>query len=243
MLDRKPKQLSGGQRQRVAIGRAIAREPAIFLFDEPLSNLDAQLRVEMRTQIKRLHLAFHGTSIYVTHDQTEAMTLADRIVALRDGRIEQVGSPDDLYLRPANRFVAGFIGSPIMNFLKAQLAADGTDLFVVPAGGPSLKVPASRVERYGPHVGRPVVFGIRPEDLTNTWTDERREGAGVVPVDLPVDISEPLGAEKLIFGRIGDGEVIARVTALASPAIGSTMRLHAHMNHMHLFDPDSGVTL
>ena len=121
LLDRKPKQLSGGQRQRVAIGRAIAREPALFLFDEPLSNLDAKLRVEMRTQIKRLHMAFGATSLYVTHDQTEAMTLADRIVALRDGHVEQIGSPDDLYWRPVNRFIAGFIGSPTMNFLDARL--------------------------------------------------------------------------------------------------------------------------
>ena len=142
LLDRRPKELSGGQRQRVAIGRAIAREPELFLFDEPLSNLDAKLRVEMRTQIKRLHMAFDATSVYVTHDQTEAMTLADRIVALRDGRIEQVGSPDDLYARPANRFVAGFIGSPTMNFLPARLVAEGDGLFVVPAGGPRLPVAA-----------------------------------------------------------------------------------------------------
>ena len=243
LLERKPKQLSGGQRQRVAIGRAIAREPALFLFDEPLSNLDAQLRVEMRTQIKRLHIAFHGTSIYVTHDQTEAMTLADRIVALRDGRIEQIGTPDDLYLRPANRFVAGFIGSPTMNFLKARLVTEDGDLYVVPAGGPRLRVPDARTKRYAPHVGRDVTFGLRPEDLTNTWTDERREDGGVTPVDLIVDITEPLGSEKLIFGRIGEGEVIGRVTSSTSPATGSTMRVNAHLNHMHLFDPETGAAL
>jgi multiple sugar transport system ATP-binding protein len=243
LLDRKPKELSGGQRQRVAIGRAIAREPALFLFDEPLSNLDAQLRVEMRTQIKRLHMAFRATSVYVTHDQTEAMTLADRIVALRDGRIEQVGSPDDLYSRPANRFVAGFIGSPTMNFLDARLEAEEGGLRVVPAGGPALKVPATRTERYRPHAGRQVVLGIRPEDLTNTWTDERRDDAGVVPLDLVVEITEPLGSDKLIFSRMGKAEIICRVSSVASPAIGSTMRLHAHLNHMHLFDPESGAAL
>ncbi len=243
LLDRKPKQLSGGQRQRVAIGRAIARAPQLFLFDEPLSNLDAQLRVEMRTQIKRLHMAFNATSVYVTHDQTEAMTLADRIVALRDGRIEQIGSPDDLYLRPANRFVAGFIGSPTMNFLDATVSADAEGVTVVPKGGSPLPVPASLAERYRPHAGRAVVFGIRPEDLTNTWTDERHAGTGAVPLDLAVEITEPLGSDKLVFSRIGDAEVICRVTAVASPSVGSTIRLHAHMNHMHLFDPETGVAL
>ena len=155
----------------------------------------------MRTQIKRLHLAFHGTSVYVTHDQTEAMTLADRIVALRDGRIEQVGSPDDLYARPVNRFIAGFIGSPTMNFLDAKLTADDDGLAVVPNGGPALRVPAALVERYREHVGRDVVFGIRPEDLTNTWTEERRDEGAAVPVDVTVEITEPLGSDKLIFGR------------------------------------------
>jgi multiple sugar transport system ATP-binding protein len=243
LLDRKPKELSGGQRQRVAIGRAIAREPELFLFDEPLSNLDAKLRVEMRTQIKRLHMAFRATSVYVTHDQTEAMTLADRIVALRDGRIEQVGTPEDLYSRPANRFVAGFIGSPTMNFLAARLIAEDGGLFVVPAGGPPLAVTPAKVERYASHVGKPVVLGIRPEDLTNTFTDESRDGAAVVPLEMVVEIAEPLGSDTLIFSRIGEAEIVARISAVSTPVAGSTLRLHAHLNHMHLFDPDSGVAL
>ncbi len=243
LLERKPKALSGGQRQRVAIGRAIARNPALFLFDEPLSNLDAKLRVEMRTQIKRLHIAFNATSVYVTHDQTEAMTLADRIVALRDGRIEQVGTPDDLYSRPTNRFVAGFIGSPTMNFLDARLTPDAGGLIVTPNGGPSLPVPPSLVERYGPHAGKAVVLGLRPEDLTNTWTDDNRDGAGVVPLDLPVEIAEPLGSDTLIFSRIGATEIIARVSAVSPPASGSTMRLHAHLENMHVFDPETGKTI
>ncbi|WP_421722956.1 ABC transporter ATP-binding protein [Bauldia sp.] len=243
LLERKPKQLSGGQRQRVAIGRAIAREPELFLFDEPLSNLDAKLRVEMRTQIKRLHMTFRATSVYVTHDQTEAMTLADRIVALRDGRIEQVGTPDDLYATPANRFVAGFIGSPTMNFLDARLETDGNDIVVVPDGGPRLRVPPSRAERYGPHVGKPVVFGLRPEDLTNTWTDESREAEAAVPLDIGVDIAEPLGSDTLIFSRIGNTEIVCRVSAIAAPSVGSTMRLHAHLDHMHLFEPQTGNAL
>lgn len=243
LLERKPKQLSGGQRQRVAIGRAIAREPELFLFDEPLSNLDAKLRVEMRTQIKRLHMTFRATSVYVTHDQTEAMTLADRIVALRDGIIEQVGTPDDLYARPVNRFVAGFIGSPTMNFLNATLTTEGDDLFVIPDGGSPLKVPQARAERYRSLVGKPVVFGLRPEDLTNTWTDENRDGTGAVPLDINVEISEPMGSDTLIFSRIGAAEIVCRVSAVAAPPIGSTMRLHAHLSNMHLFDPQSGVTL
>ncbi len=243
LLERKPKELSGGQRQRVAIGRAIAREPQLFLFDEPLSNLDAKLRVEMRTQIKRLHMAFNATSVYVTHDQTEAMTLADRIVALRDGHIEQVGSPDDLYARPVNRFIAGFIGSPTMNFLDARLDRAGDGLAIVLNGGPSLRVPASKTARYAAHAGKPVVFGLRPEDLTNTWTDERREGEDVVAIDLPVEITEPLGSDKLIFSRIGGTEIIGRISAVETPPLGSTMRLNAHLNHMHLFDPASGATL
>jgi multiple sugar transport system ATP-binding protein len=197
----------------------------------------------MRTQIKRLHMAFGATSVYVTHDQTEAMTLADRIVALRDGRIEQLGTPDDLYLHPANRFVAGFIGSPTMNFLNARLDTREDAVTVTPAGGAPLPVPPSLARRYRLHGSRDVVFGMRPEDLTNTWTDERHEGAGAVPVDIPVDITEPLGSDKLVFGRLGHGEVIARITAAASPASGSTVRLHAHMAHMHLFDPNSGEAL
>jgi len=243
LLDRKPKQLSGGQRQRVAIGRAIAREPELFLFDETLSNLDAKLRVEMRTQIKRLHMTFKATSIYVTHDQTEAMTLADRIVALRDGRIEQVGTPDELYAQPANHFVAGFIGSPTMNFLDATLVAEDGGLVVVPAGGPKLRIPASKADRYAAYKDKPVVFGIRPEDLTNTWTDDNRDGAGTMPLDVTVDIAEPLGSDTLIFSRIGHTEIICRISAVSAPAVGSTMRLHVHLNNMHLFDPQSGVAL
>ena len=141
------------------------------MFDEPLSNLDAKLRVEMRTQIKRLHMAFRATSIYVTHDQTEAMTLADRIVVLRDGRIDQIGVPDELYAQPVNRFVASFIGSPTMNFLEATVVAENGELAVVPNGGRRLPVPTSLVDRFAPHAGRSVVFGIRPENVTNIWTD------------------------------------------------------------------------
>ena len=241
LLDRKPKELSGGQRQRVAIGRAIAREPALFLFDEPLSNLDAKLRVDMRTQIKRLHMAFKTTSVYVTHDQVEAMTLADRIVVLRDGVIEQIGTPAQLYGSPQSQFVAGFIGSPTMNFLKARLVGDGAELSVVPNGGVALKVPPRLMAACGAQVGKDVIFGIRPEHLTNALTEEDR--GAQVPITLKVEIAEPLGADTLIFSRIGDQEVICRTTPEATTAPGVSMALKVNMNHMHLFDPDSGRAL
>jgi multiple sugar transport system ATP-binding protein len=241
LLERKPKALSGGQRQRVAIGRAIAREPRLFLFDEPLSNLDAKLRVDMRTQIKRLHLTFKTTSVYVTHDQVEAMTLADRIVILRSGVIEQIGTPSDLYGSPRNMFVAGFIGSPAMNFLKARLEANGSGLAVVPDGGTSLKLPTRLAERYGKHAGANVMLGLRPEHLTNAWTDHDRDA--LAPLPLKVEIAEPLGADTLIFSRIGEREIVCRVTPEASSTTGSKITLQANMNHMHLFDPESGVAL
>jgi multiple sugar transport system ATP-binding protein len=242
LLDRKPKALSGGQRQRVAIGRAIAREPELFLFDEPLSNLDAKLRVDMRTQIKRLHMTFRTTSIYVTHDQVEAMTLADRIVILRSGVIEQIGTPSDLYRSPRNMFVAGFIGSPAMNFLKARLeGASGDGLSVVPDGGMGLKLPRHLAERYGKHAGANVVLGLRPEHLTNAWTEHDREA--LAPLPLKVEIAEPLGADTLIFSRIGDREIVCRVTPEATALTGAKITLQANMNHMHLFDPESGMAL
>jgi multiple sugar transport system ATP-binding protein len=239
LLDRKPKELSGGQRQRVAIGRAIAREPRLFLFDEPLSNLDAQLRVEMRTQIKRLHMNFRATSVYVTHDQTEAMTLADRIVALRNGIIEQVGTPEQLYARPANRFVAGFIGSPKMNFLAGTLLLENGELFAVPTGAPGVRLPIPN--RDNAHTGQEIVIGIRPEHLTDTWTEHGRDG--LVPIDLKVELSEPLGADTLVVSRIGEAEIVCRVSAASRPKAGSPLRIMADAKHIHLFDPESGVAL
>jgi multiple sugar transport system ATP-binding protein len=237
LLDRKPKELSGGQRQRVAIGRAIAREPRLFLFDEPLSNLDAQLRVEMRTQIKRLHLNFRATSVYVTHDQTEAMTLADRIVALRSGVIEQVGTPEELYTSPANRFVASFIGSPKMNFLAGKILAENGDLFAIPVGAPEVRLPISKLANV--QSGQVVVIGIRPEHLTDTWTEHGRDGR--VPIDIRVELTEPLGADTLVVTRIGEAEVVCRVSAGTKPIAGSPLRIMANATHVHLFDPESGA--
>jgi multiple sugar transport system ATP-binding protein len=243
LLDRKPKQLSGGQRQRVAIGRAIAREPALFLFDEPLSNLDAKLRVEMRTQIKRLHIAFNATSIYVTHDQTEAMTLADRIIVLRSGIIEQVGSPNELYSEPANSFVAGFIGSPTMNFVDATLAQEGDTVWVVFDGGTRLPLPDATRSQLKSHIDRKVLFGVRPEHLTNVFTAEKRDGAGLVPLDIPVEIVEPLGADTLVFSRLGKTEIVSRVATTADLRPGEQIPVHVDMNAVHLFDPETGDRL
>jgi len=241
LLDRKPKELSGGQRQRVAIGRAIAREPELFLFDEPLSNLDAKLRVDMRTQIKRLHMAFRTTSVYVTHDQVEAMTLADRIVVLRGGVIEQIGTPAELYAAPRNRFVAGFIGSPTMNFLGARLSGDNGGLSLDVDGGARLAVPQRLAGAFASHAGKEVVFGIRPEHLTNAITEHDRDAQ--VPISIKVEITEPLGADTLVFSRIGSQEVVCRTTPEAAAVAGATMALRANLNHMHLFDPATGQAL
>ncbi len=181
LLARKPKALSGGQRQRVAMGRAIVRNPKVFLFDEPLSNLDAKLRVQMRTEIKKVHQTVRTTTVYVTHDQVEAMTLADRVVVMNGGHIEQVGPPQELYHHPATRFVAGFIGSPAMNMLPGQLVAEGNRLAIRLADGNVLPIPASRQDRYGPYAGKEMLFGLRPEHLT----DQRDYGRPTPPRSRP----------------------------------------------------------
>ncbi len=186
-------------------------------------------------------MTFKTTSIYVTHDQVEAMTLADRIVILRSGVIEQIGRPSEVYKSPRNMFVAGFIGSPAMNFLEASLEANGAGLSVVPNGGTPLKVPPHLAERYGRHVGANVVLGLRPEHLTNAWTQEDREALAPLPVNI--EIAEPLGADTLIFSKIGEREIVCRVTPEAGSTSGSDIVLHANMNHMHLFEPESGISL
>src|SRR5689334_7970003 len=188
LLDRRPKALSGGQRQRVAMGRAIVRNPKVFLFDEPLSNLDAKLRVQMRTEIKRVHQKVKTTTVYVTHDQVEAMTLADRVVVMNGGSIEQIASPQDLYHHPRTRFVAGFIGSPAMNFLPCRLEQNGTGLMVRLSEQLALPAPADRTDRYRPHMGRPLTFGLRPEHIT-----EPRGGAVDARCEFSVtlDVIEP----------------------------------------------------
>jgi multiple sugar transport system ATP-binding protein len=235
LLERQPKQLSGGQRQRVAMGRAIVRNPKVFLFDEPLSNLDAKLRVQMRTEIKKVHQKVTTTTMYVTHDQVEAMTLADRVVVMNGGRIEQIGTPYDVYHKPATRFVAGFIGSPAMNFLPCQLVQNGSGLTVRVSDKLAFPVPESRTARYRQHVGRELVFGIRPEDIVETRSGEREPGR--VPFEVLLDVVEPMGMETMVYFIVDGVEVCGRVNPEAAKNAGEVMPLVADMNHMHLIDP------
>jgi multiple sugar transport system ATP-binding protein len=229
-LDRKPKALSGGQRQRVAMGRALARSAQLFLFDEPLSNLDAKLRMEVRTQIKLLHQKLGMTSIFVTHDQTEAMTLADRIVCLDGGRIAQVGTPDELYNRPENLFVAGFIGSPPINLMAAT--AEGRTLRL--ADGQTLTLPDDAPTFASP---RSVTLGLLPEDLS----DASRLGTSAAAQGLTMDylLSETLGSDTYLIGDIAGSRVTARCAPGTRPAPGSKVDLYADATRLHLFDPDT----
>ncbi|RVT81788.1 sn-glycerol-3-phosphate ABC transporter ATP-binding protein UgpC [Rhodobacteraceae bacterium CCMM004] len=226
LLSRKPSQLSGGQRQRVAIGRAMVRDPAVFLFDEPLSNLDAQLRTQMRLEIKKLHQRVGTTIVFVTHDQVEAMTMADRIVIMKDGRIQQVGTPSEVYHKPANTFVARFIGAPAMNMLPGEAQAGG----VAVTGGGTVPVDVALP------AGRPILVGVRPEDLT-----PGAEGAALVEGRLTV--REPLGHETLIYVDTGAGELIAKADGRVPPEVGSTVRLTAPPDTLHLFDAETGEAL
>lgn len=235
LLDRKPKELSGGQRQRVALGRAIVREPKAFLMDEPLSNLDAKLRVQTRAELIRLHDRLKTTVIYVTHDQIEAMTMGSRIAVLRDGVLQQVGSPQNVYDHPSNMFVAGFIGSPAMNFFDAKVSGSADDLKVEVLGA-SLSVPPDKRAAYADHVGKDLIFGIRPEDLWNpdfapsaTTQDQRAVGR--------VDVAEPLGSEIYLYLVTGDDTYVARVDPRTRVDPGTDFEIVVDMNRMHLFDP------
>ena len=225
-LERYPRQLSGGQRQRVAMGRAIVRDPQVFLFDEPLSNLDAKLRVQMRTEIKELHQRLTTTSIYVTHDQIEAMTMADKIVVMNAGRTEQIGSPLELYDNPTNLFVAGFIGSPAMNFLKGRLVRGANGAQVKMADGLLLPAPSSAAEE-----GREVILGVRPEHLL-----VRPDG-----VHADVVVVEPTGADTQIFCKVGGADVVAVVRERHEFKPGEAIRLYPELTF--LFDPSSGARL
>jgi multiple sugar transport system ATP-binding protein len=234
LLGRRPKQLSGGQRQRVAMGRAIVRNPKVFLFDEPLSNLDAKLRVQMRTEIKKVHQKVTTTTVYVTHDQIEAMTLADRVVVMNGGRIEQIGAPNEVYHNPKTRFVAGFIGSPAMNFLPARVVNGGANLNIRLSDELSLPVPESRTERYKPYLDKPVVFGLRPEDLIEGRSELP---PGSAAFDVLLDVVEPMGMETMVYFTVDGVEVCGRVNPMAAGNAGEKMRLVADLTHMHLIDP------
>ena len=242
LLGRRPKQLSGGQRQRVAMGRAIVRNPKVFLFDEPLSNLDAKLRVQMRTEIKKVHQKVTTTTVYVTHDQIEAMTLADRVVVMNGGKIEQIGTPNDVYHHPKTRFVAGFIGSPAMNFIPCRLVdGNGTaGLSVKLSDKLSFPVPEARVARYRPQAGRDLLFGLRPEDVI----EKRGElPPGRAAFEAQLDVVEPMGMETMVYFVVDGTEVCGRVNPAAAGKAGETMPLVADLNHMHLIDPKTDQVL
>ncbi|MDY6874458.1 MAG: sn-glycerol-3-phosphate ABC transporter ATP-binding protein UgpC [Chloroflexota bacterium] len=236
LLDRKPRELSGGQRQRVAVGRAIVREPKVFLFDEPLSNLDAKLRVQTRTQISKLHTRLQTTFIYVTHDQTEAMTMATRIAVLNKGVLQQLDTPQQLYDYPANLFVAGFIGSPAMNFFDGKIVKDGRDMFV-DMGNFKLKVPGDRQDTYEDLVGQDVIFGIRPEDIHNPeYAPPSIIGE---PVDVKVDVTELMGNEIFLYLVKDDLNFVARVDPRTRVEMGDEMRVVFNMDNFHIFNPQA----
>ena len=230
LLDRLPRQLSGGQRQRVAMGRAIVRSPQVFLFDEPLSNLDAKLRVQMRKEIKQLHQRLKVTSVFVTHDQVEAMTLADTVIVMNEGRIEQAGSPLDLYDRPANEFVAGFIGSPAMNMLGGRVVRGEVGARLQLDAGGSLPMP----DGAGVELGQRIAYGIRPEHLAPV-------AAGTA--EARIDVVEPTGFETFIYAELGEVEICVRTTDRLAFGPGDRIALSPDLDHVHLFDRDSGRRL
>jgi multiple sugar transport system ATP-binding protein len=238
LLARRPRQLSGGQRQRVALGRAIVRHPRVFLFDEPLSNLDAKLRVQMRVELKRLHHRLETTAIYVTHDQVEAMTLGDRVVVMKDGLVQQVGEPLELYGRPANRFVASFIGSPAMNFAEVTINSLNGALWVE-APGLRIKVPASRNESLRPHAGQRVTLGIRPEALHIATGADPSDYV----FDAQVEVVEPLGNEILLDMRAGAHLMVARVDPATRLKVHDSVRLALDPDRLHFFDAKTETAL
>jgi multiple sugar transport system ATP-binding protein len=237
ILDRTPKQLSGGQRQRVAIGRAIVRQPQVFLFDEPLSNLDAKLRVQMRREISKLHRQLAATMVYVTHDQVEAMTLGDRIVVMSAGRVQQIDTPLNLYDRPRNKFVAGFIGSPAMNFVDGTVVRDGGLHFRATGDTLDLRLTDDQARRLDGYVGRRVTAGIRPEDVH--VASGVRTGTPVAASTLRLELVEPLGNEMLLHARAGTQDVTARVAPQPVPALGQPIDLAFDLAKVHFFDPES----
>jgi len=242
LLNRKPKALSGGQRQRVALGRAIVREPRVFLMDEPLSNLDAKLRVQMRTELTKLHQRLGTTFVYVTHDQTEAMTMGSRIVVMKDGLIQQVDSPQNLYDYPANLFVAGFIGSPEMNFLDVTLVPENGAVYAVFENN-KIKVPEGKLKKLvdESYIGKEVILGIRPEDLHDEEVFIESVPEDVITVT--VDVVELLGAETLLYVNVAGTNMIARVDPRSTARAGDTIKLAIDPNRIHLFDKETEKTI
>ncbi len=237
LLDRRPKALSGGQRQRVAVGRAIVRKPEVFLFDEPLSNLDAKMRVQMRVEISRLHQKLGATMIYVTHDQIEAMTMGERIVVMKDGLIQQVASPLELYDKPSNQFVAGFIGTPPMNFVNGVMCeANGQMMFEGPEGV-RLAVSAATKTALAAYLGKPVVLGLRPEHIGSTAAESL---SGAPRIQATVDVIELMGSESYVYLRNGGWNFVSRVDAHRKFNVGATADLAVLIDKAHFFDPASG---
>jgi multiple sugar transport system ATP-binding protein len=236
LLDRKPKQLSGGQRQRVAVGRAIVRDPKVFLFDEPLSNLDAKLRVQMRAELKRLQHRLEATMIYVTHDQVEAMTMADKIVIIKDGLIQQIGDPYSVYFEPVNKFVSGFIGTPAMNFLNVRIEKDNGKLWIVKEDV-KLLIPENFYDKIEDLAGKDIVMGIRPEDMYDKMfaKDATEENT----VSGEVEVVEPLGSETLIHVNVMGDTIVAKVDPKSRASTGDKMELVFDMEMLHVFDPDT----
>ncbi len=242
LLDRKPKALSGGQRQRVALGRAIVRDPKVFLLDEPLSNLDAKLRAQMRTEISKLHIKLGTTFIYVTHDQTEAMTMGDRIVVMKDGFIQQVDTPQNLYEFPVNEFVAGFMGSPQMNFIDAKCQKSGND-YTLTFGRSTITIPAKKAEgtSIANYVGKEVVFGIRPEDVHDEPDFIQKVGGANVTCD--VEVTELMGAETYLYLNCEGNQVTARVEPTSTAKPGDKVPVAFDLNKLHVFDKETEVTI
>ena len=240
LLDRKPRQLSGGQRQRVAVGRAIVREPKVFLLDEPLSNLDAKLRVETRANISKLHTQLQTTFIYVTHDQVEAMTMASRIAVINKGVLQQIDGPQVLYDLPENLFVAGFIGSPAMNFFPATLKQDDGKMYV-DGDTFSLQVPEDRVEVYMPYDSKPIIFGIRPEDIHNP--EYASPGITAQPVDAKVDVTELMGNEIFVYLKNGEHNFVARVDPRSKYKMFDDVKIVFNMNNMQIFDRETEAAI
>jgi len=236
LLDRRPKALSGGQRQRVAVGRAIVRKPAVFLFDEPLSNLDAKLRVQMRVEISQLHNQLAATMIYVTHDQVEAMTMGSRIVVMKDGFIQQVADPITLYDSPVNLFVAGFIGTPPMNFFPGQVITEDGQLGFQADCGFEITVPAPKVDAVSPYNGRPVILGIRPEDIGSAAAESLD---GAPKITATVNVIEPMGSESYVYLTAGDTSFISRVDAHRKFTIGAEAAPAVFIDKVQFFDPET----
>jgi multiple sugar transport system ATP-binding protein len=240
LLDRRPRELSGGQRQRVAMGRALARDPTLFLFDEPLSNLDAQLRLEMRAEMKMMHRRLGKTICYVTHDQIEAMTLGDKIAVMKDGVIQQLGNPGEIYNNPVNRYVAGFIGSPPMNFIPCRIEPMGTGFGIALEAGAGRKLVPVDISALAARAlnGREVLFGIRPERMTDG--EDRDEGPRL---DVRVELVEATGPDTLVFAQVNGTRVVSRVRPNIMPEVDSVLSLRLDLSNVLLFDPSSGERL